>query len=86
MIVNDKAKTDSKAVFNLRLEISESIKRAPSKPLKEHLPKSIEEIARYKVRTEGLKESEFIIGTKFMLDWVDTNRLKPFVPKSDQVF
>jgi hypothetical protein len=50
---------------------------------KEILPKSIDEIKRLKLKSEGMKESEFIIGTRFMLNWIDKNELFPFLKKSD---
>lgn len=50
---------------------------------KEYLPKTIDEIQRFKVKPEGVKESEFIAGTKYMVDWMsDTSLNRPFVPKS----
>jgi hypothetical protein len=50
------------------------------------MPSSIDEIMRLKFKTEGMKESNMIIGTKFMLNWIDQERLHPFVRKSDKVY
>lgn len=52
----------------------------------ELLPKSMDEIMRFKMKTEGMKESEFIIGNKFMMKYMDTYALYPFVPLSNRVY
>jgi len=50
------------------------------------LPKSIDEIKRTKIKQVGQKESEFIIGTRFMLNWIDEKKLHPFLKKSGTVY
>ena len=73
--------------FSLRVEIIEKPKGIKVVSKKQTiLPKNIDEIKRVKARTEGLKESEFIIGTRFMLNWIDKNDLYPFLKKSDKIY
>lgn len=72
--------------FNLKVEITEKKYRADSKDFKEVLPKNPHEVLRYKLKTEGMKESEFLIGNRFMLEYIDKNDLQPFIPKSEIVY
>lgn len=50
------------------------------------LPKSIEEIKRLKMKPEGVKEGEFLIGTRFMMDYMNNYALRPFLAKSTTVY
>ena len=66
-----------RVTFDLRVEIIERPKdiKLDQKNTKNIMPKSIDEIKRLKQRTEGLKESEFVIGTRFMMEWIEKNEL-----------
>jgi hypothetical protein len=50
------------------------------------LPKSINEIMRYKLKAPGMKESDFIVGSRYMMEWMDKEALFPFVPKQNRVY
>jgi len=66
--------------FNLRIEIQENLKSYKgSKGGKEILPQSIGEIARYKLKNEGLKESDFLMTSMKTLEYFDSAKLTPFV-------
>lgn len=41
---------------------------------------------RIKKRGEGLSESDFLIGTRFMIKYIDDNELRPFNRKSNTVY
>lgn len=41
---------------------------------------------RYKIKPEGLKESEFLVGTSYMVSWMNENSLKAFTPKSTTTY
>ena len=71
--------------FTLRIDIQEKV-FIPNQSFKENLPKSIDEIQRVKIKPEGLKESEFIAGTKYMVSWMNENALNPFIPKTSSTF
>jgi hypothetical protein len=59
----------------LKVEITEKTYRADDKDFKEILPKLPKEVTRLKLKTEGMKESEVLIGNKFMLEYIDKNDL-----------
>ena len=71
-----------RASFNLRLEFTEKPRGHKIENFKEALPKSIDEIARYKMKSEGVKESDFLIVSKYMLGWIDKQQLTPFIKKN----
>ena len=50
------------------------------------LPASIDEIKRLKLKTEGEKQSGFLIGSRFILQWMDELSLRPFERKSNKVY
>jgi hypothetical protein len=52
----------------------------------ELLPKSIDEIKRFKLKAEGLKEGAFLLGTRFMMQFMNEKALKPFTPKSSIIY
>ncbi|CDW81429.1 laminin subunit alpha-like [Stylonychia lemnae] len=72
--------------FDLRIELIEKPQNQQVFSSQKILPASIDEIKRFKKRGEGLKESDFLIGTKFMLNFMDENSLKPFLRKSNKVY
>ncbi len=41
------------------------------KKYSESLPKSINEIMRFKMKAEGSKESEFLIGSRYMIQFMN---------------
>ena len=50
------------------------------------LPKNIDEIKRTKLKSEGVKESEFMIGSRFMMKFMEEEQLWPFLRSSDKVY
>lgn len=89
MIVSVK-NTDAEEVkayrFNLRIEIQEKPKGTSVQFKKDILPKSIEEITRYKLKNEGMKEADFLITSATTLAFIDENKLHPFTRKSNSVY
>lgn len=41
---------------------------------------------RYKMRSEGMRESDFVIGTRFILKMLNENGLHPFRWKSTATY
>lgn len=38
------------------------------------------------MKVEGMKESEFIMGTKFSMQYMNQYSLHPFIPKSTKIY
>ena len=85
-IVNKANTKNVKSTFTLRISITEIAYRSEQNKIKEYLPKSINDIQRFKMKAEGLKESEFLMGTKFMMNYMNELALKPFIPKTNSTF
>jgi hypothetical protein len=47
------------------------------------VPKSFEEFTRFKKRTEGERESDFLLITSKALAFIDGNKLSPFASKGE---
>lgn len=76
---------EDSVTFDLRIEIIENPQYSLSKNDPKNrvtLPKSIQEIERVKIKSEGVKDSEFIIGNRFMMKWMAEDTLYPFLRKS----
>jgi hypothetical protein len=65
--------------FTLRIEIQEKARSLHSFNAQQKLlPSSFDEIAHYKLRTEGEKESDFMAIASTTLNFIDPGKLRPF--------
>jgi hypothetical protein len=39
-----------------------------------------------RMKPEGIKEGEFLVGTRFMLEFMNEYALRPFIQKSNTVY
>ena len=47
------------------------------------MPRSLEDFTRFKKRTEGERESDFLLITSKALNFIDSDKLAPFASKGE---